>query len=109
MSKRNCVVALVLVVLVSACGGEVAEEPGAVRSVDSPAVRVADERTAPTPVECWCCTWKPGTSYPDGVPACARGETVTNVCDASPVAGAEWPEWAPSTVSCPIDDPWGSK
>ena len=76
-------------------------------AIESPERMISSTIQQPPLVDCYCCTWMPGTSYPNGTVACAHGTTSTSVCDAIPEPGADWPEWAPAEISCETDNPWG--
>lgn len=60
----------------------------------------------PEPIECYCCVWMPGTSYPDGVPYCMHGAT-TDGATCYAVANDTKPEWSPEYTTCGTDNAWG--
>ncbi len=80
---------------------------------DTPA-ETSDASTTDTEPEyqigdpCWCCSWAPGSAYPNGDVYCAKGEVTIlegKMCLA--FAGENAPAWAPTKVGCLLDNPWG--
>lgn len=98
--------AICAAILASACGQIEIDAPASETDagIDSSAVesspRVGDE--------CACCVWAPGTAYPNGDVYCMHGKVEALaglMCHA--YANDARPEWAPASVGCTLDNPWG--